>query len=227
MSMYKFLRRTQRDHGGPLACAMACCHLAYGCLTDVELQNVDLLTNEGLALVDRYIEQGCAEWRETCNHSELYPKEAIEKSSLLSGKLELANEIPTILGETEHSDDQGNAILKTTSSELYSWLRNPAITCCLVTRNGFTFLVVPMLPPRGHYTVIDTHVSSPALMNGAMSKLSLPIIKPEEKGRGGLVWTTIFIEEVINFVELYCGKATHTDPIQIDLNIVRLKQTVE
>lgn len=225
--MYKFLKQTQRDHGGPLACSMTCCHLAYGCLSDKELQNTDLMSQEGLKLMDRYVEEGCKEWREICDRQELYPKEAIEKSKLLSSRLELVGEIPTVLGEENRSDEQGDVILKNTSGELYAWLCKPGHTCCIVTRNGYSFLVIPMLSTRGCYTVIDTHASSPALTNGAMSELSLPLIKPEEKGKGGLLFETIFITEVVEFVERYCGKATHTDPIQIDLNIVRLKQAAE
>jgi hypothetical protein len=221
MSRYRTLLYSQDSHGGPLACTLASCHIARGCLTDCRLQ-YPLLADECIQLLDHYLGTGCARWRELqsewmANGRPARPmrhaKEALQDDAVLGESLELSEEYWTT--PAGHRVD-GELVYEPTDAVLERWMDNPDESCCVVNSpDQFTYLVVPPSDFRGEYTVIDTHPGALENRRHAMPDASLRL----ETAGSGLIWSSLFESDVVRFVQLYC-RMTGPD-VQIDLSILR------
>lgn len=215
--MYTRLLHSQQDYRGPLACTLASCYLAHGCLSDQRLAG-SLTSRDSLHVLDSYLWTACKRWNELNSDEPSKPmrhaKEALKDDSTLGELLELVNEYWTVPSSKLVDSEFGFEI---TGTVLERWMDEPGETCCVVnSSDAFTYLIVPPLDGRAVYTVIDTHEGAAERRQHAM-----PGVQRDLGGTGsGLIWTTVFEEDVCRFVESYCN----TGSTQIDLSILKSRE---
>jgi hypothetical protein len=219
MFSVKPLHNSQSDWGGAAACTVCCCTLSRYIL--LFRDQLDLNHPTALQHVDSAISEAVGDWLEL-SAGFLYPAEVLRSLPALAEDLCVLAEVP-VNAEGPLYDDDGHLIVQGLAAALEHWDREHATsTTCAIVRGGYTFLLFKL---KANYFIIDTHANS--IERHAHKLAEYAHVQSDSTG---LLLSTLFFQEVINFVQQYSPTVTgdqslfNTSSNQLDLTYLALTE---
>lgn len=221
-TMYaKNLLSSQADFGGSGACTVAACAIGLRALKEPRFASSDALL---LRAIEDELRRGCELWLALkCGF--LTPSQALAQIPELQAELAIESEHFT---DAKFNLSSEELELPSAATVLREWDSSSQLdtSFCVLVRDQYSFLIVRS---GIHYLCIDTHEGALQRRRSAIVE-NLCIQNDTEKATKGLLLKSLFLQDVLLFVENYCGYQPTMDSTklvssnQVDICILKRRE---
>lgn len=192
------LHHSQSDFAGGAACTVAACFVGNAMLQLASSATLAQL----LECIDQQVAHACAVWN-ALELGFLAPREALA----LVSELTLCSEEPADALHTLRSTTDNSVVLRSVETVLREWAAASPLgdTFCVLVRNAYSFLV---FQHAGFFYCVDTHENALQRRRSAITRNFVLQGIPAGRESKGLLLRTLFLLDVVQFVEAYDEYAT-------------------